>query len=173
MKVRFFERLSMFALLICMSLLCAVGARAQETGDIVGTVTDSTGAVVPNATVTLTNTATNVSQTAQSGGDGNYLFTFLQVGNYVVKVQAAGFKTATHPEFALSSGDRARADIKLEVGEQTTTVEVQATVAPALQTVSDCGSPPAKWPQPDSAGLSCAWRDCRVSGIHRAGQPAG
>jgi hypothetical protein len=136
MKVRFFERLSMFALLICMSLLCAVGARAQETGDIVGTVTDSTGAVVPNATVTLTNTATNVSQTAQSGGDGNYLFTFLQVGNYVVKVQAAGFKTATHPEFALSSGDRARADIKLEVGEQTTTVEVQATVAPALQTDS-------------------------------------
>ncbi len=65
MKLRFFERLSMFALLICMSLLCAVGARAQETGDIVGTVTDSTGAVVPNATVTLTNTGTNVSQTAQ------------------------------------------------------------------------------------------------------------
>ena len=134
MKLRFFERLSMFALLICMSLLCAVGARAQETGDIVGTVTDSTGAVVPNATVTLTNTGTNVSQTAQIGGDGNYSFTLLQVGNYTVKVSATGFKTATAPAIALSSGDRARADIKLEVGEQTTTVEVQAAVAPALQT---------------------------------------
>src|SRR5579864_2981374 len=104
MKLRFFARLSMFAVLICMSLLCAVGARAQETGDIVGTVTDSTGAVVPNATVTLTNTGTNVSQTAQSGGDGNYAFTLLQVGNYIVKVSAAGFKTATAPALALSSG---------------------------------------------------------------------
>ena len=65
MKPRFFERLGMFVALICLSLLCAVGARAQETGDIVGTVTDSTGAVVPNATVTLTNTGTNVSQTTQ------------------------------------------------------------------------------------------------------------
>ena len=92
MKLRFFERLSMFALLICMSLLCAVGARAQETGDIVGTVTDATGAVVPNATVTLTNTGTNVSQTAQTGGDGNYLFTLLQVGNYVVKVAGDGIQ---------------------------------------------------------------------------------
>ena len=134
MKPRFFERLSLFAVLVCFALLCAVGARAQETGDIVGTVTDSTGAVVPNATVTLTNTLTNVTQTAQTAGDGNYLFTLLQVGTYVVKVQASGFKTATNPPIALSSGDRARVDVKLEVGEQTTTVEVQAAVAPALQT---------------------------------------
>src|ERR1700719_2604440 len=104
MKLRFFERLSVFALLICLSLLCAVGARAQETGDIVGTVTDATGAVGPNATVTLTNTVTNVSQTAQTSGDGNYLFTLLKVGSYVVKVQATGFKTATQPAMALSSG---------------------------------------------------------------------
>jgi hypothetical protein len=136
MKPRFIERLGMFAMLVCLSLLCAVGARAQETGDIVGTVTDSTGAVVPNATVTLTNTGTNVSQTAQTAGDGNYLFTLLQVGNYVVKVQATGFKTASNAAIALSSGDRARVDVKLEIGSQTTTVEVQATVAPALQTDS-------------------------------------
>jgi hypothetical protein len=134
MKPRFFERLSLFAVLVCFALLCAVGARAQETGDIVGTVTDSTGAVVPNATVTLTNTLTNVTQTAQTAGDGNYLFTLLQVGTYLVKVSAAGFKTSTAPALPLSSGDRARVDVKLEVGEQTTTVEVQATVAPALQT---------------------------------------
>ncbi len=134
MKPRVFERLGMFVALICLSLLCAVGARAQETGDIVGTVTDSTGAVVPNATVTLTNTGTNVSQTTQSGGDGNYLFTLLQVGSYTIKVSATGFKTASNAAIALSSGDRARVDVKLEVGEQTTTVEVQATIAPALQT---------------------------------------
>jgi len=136
MNARKFTGVGVFALFLLASMLFATGLRAQETGDIVGTITDTTGAVVPNATVTLTNTGTNVSQTVQSGGDGNYLFTFLQVGSYVVKVQATGFKTATAPALSLSSGDRARADIKLEVGEQTTTVEVQAAVAPALQTDS-------------------------------------
>jgi hypothetical protein len=134
MKPRFFEQLAMFTVLICLALFCVVGARAQETGDIVGTITDSTGGVVPNATVTLTNTGTNVSQTAQTAGDGNYAFTLLQVGSYVVKVQAGGFKTSNALPIALSSGDRARVDIKLEVGEQTTTVEVRASSAPALQT---------------------------------------
>ncbi len=134
MSSRLMGWIGAFALLISFSLVCAAGAGAQETGDIVGTVTDSTGAVVPSATVTLTNTGTNVSQTAQSGGDGNYLFTLLQVGNYVVRVTAPGFKTTTHASIALSSGDRARVDVKLQVGEQTTTVEVQASVAPALQT---------------------------------------
>src|ERR1700687_4265226 len=132
MNARKFKKISAFALLLLVSLVCASGLREQETGDIVGTVTDTTGAVVPNATVTLTNTATNISQTTQSSGDGNYLFTLLQVGSYVVKVQAPGFKTATAPALALSSGDRARADIKLEGGEQTTTVEGQCTGARAL-----------------------------------------
>jgi Carboxypeptidase regulatory-like domain len=134
MNARKLKEIGAFVLLLLISLICVSGLRAQETGDIVGTVTDTTGAVIPNATVTLTNTATNISQTAQTAADGNYLFTLLQVGSYVVKVQATGFKTATAPPLALSSGDRARSDIKLEVGEQTTTVEVQAGAAPALQT---------------------------------------
>ena len=134
MKLRFFERLSMFALLICMSLLCAVGARAQETGDIVGTVTDSDG-----------------SGGAKCHGDaheyGNQRFAdradrrrrqlFVHVaagGKLHRKSSGDGIQDCDAPAMALSSGDRARADIKLEVGEQTTTVEVQATVAPALQT---------------------------------------
>src|ERR1700719_947537 len=107
MNARKFRGIGVFALFLLASLICAAGLRAQETGDIVGTITDTTGAVVPNATVTLTNTGTNVSQTVQSGGDGNYLFTLLQVGSYVVKVQATGFKTATAPALSLSSGDRA------------------------------------------------------------------
>jgi len=82
------NRLSLVAVLVSVSLLCAVDARAQDTADVVGTVTDSSGAIVPGATVTLTNAGTNVSQTAQSAGDGNYLFTLLQVGSYAIKVQA-------------------------------------------------------------------------------------
>jgi hypothetical protein len=141
MNQRYFERVSAITVLVCLSLLCAVGARAQETGDILGTVTDTSGGIVPGATVTLTNTATNISQTTQTAGDGNYAFTLLQVGSYSVKVEAKGFKTYSAPSIALSSGDRARVDAKMEVGEQSTTVEVQATTAPALQTdTSSVGS---------------------------------
>lgn len=131
-------RQSMFRMAIIMAavwfcLFCAPWTQAQETADIVGTVTDATGAVVPGAHVTLTNTGTNISQSAQTGSDGNYTFPLLQVGTYVVKVEATGFQTFVAPSIPLSAGDRVRVDAKMIVGSQTTTVEVQAA-APALQT---------------------------------------
>jgi hypothetical protein len=100
----------------------------------VGTVTDASGAIVPGATVTLTNTGTNVSQTTQTTSGGDYVFDLLQVGTYLVKVEAKGFKTFAAPNINLSSGDRARVDAKMEVGDVTQTVEVSGTAAPALQT---------------------------------------
>ena len=116
----------------------SVGAsrvRAQaNTADVVGTVTDVSGAVVPNATVTLTNTGTGIAQTLETSGSGDYDFTLVQVGAYNIKVAAKGFKTFSAPDFALSAGDRARIDAKLEIGESTQTVEVSGAVAPALQT---------------------------------------
>ena len=123
------------AVLLCALLLCVSVIRAQQnTADILGTVTDTSGAVVPGATVTLTNTGTNVTQTAQSNEAGDYTFTLVQVGNYSIKVLATGFKTYVAPSVSVSSGDRARIDAKMEVGTQTQTVEVQATSTPALQT---------------------------------------
>src|SRR5579859_2316011 len=123
------------AVLMCAVLLCVSGVRSQQnTADILGTVTDTSGAVVPGATVTLTNIGTNVSQTTQSSGTGDYTFTLVQVGNYSIKVQAAGFKTYLAPSLSVSAGDRARMDAKMEVGTQTQTVEVQASSTPALQT---------------------------------------
>src|SRR5262249_53435234 len=107
---------------------------AQETADIVGTVTDASGAVVPGATVTLTNVATSVSQTTVTAASGDYAFTLLQVGTYVVKVESKGFKTFSAPNIAMSAGDRTRVDAKRQVGDVTQTVEVSGTVAPALQT---------------------------------------
>ena len=127
--------LKILAVLMCALLLCVSGVRSQQnTADILGTVTDISGAVVPGATVTLTNTGTNVSQTTQSSGTGDYTFTLVQVGNYSIKVQAAGFKTYLAPSLSVSAGDRARMDAKMEVGTQTQTVEVQASSTPALQT---------------------------------------
>lgn len=115
--------------------LGAFRAEAQaNTADVVGTVTDVSGAVVPNATVSLTNTGTGVAQTLQTSGSGDYDFTLVQVGNYNIKVIAKGFKTFAAPDFAVSAADRARIDARLEVGESTQTVEVSGAVAPALQT---------------------------------------
>lgn len=122
------------AVLAVASLLFAARLQAQETADIVGTVTDTSGAVVPGATVTLTNVGTNISQSTQSSASGDYVFNLLQVGTYSVKVEAKGFKTFVAPSVTLAAGDRARVDSKLEVGNVTETVEVSGTVAPALQT---------------------------------------
>jgi Carboxypeptidase regulatory-like domain len=110
-----------------------VGAQVA-TADVVGTVTDSSGAVLPGATVTITNLGTGAVESTTTGGTGDYAFTVLQVGTYSVKVEAKGFKTYSAASISLSSGDRARVDAKLEVGEATQTVEVSGAVAPALQT---------------------------------------
>jgi len=101
---------------ICLLLFVKPTMAQQNTADVVGTVTDSTGAVIPNATVTITNVGTNISQTVTSAENGDYTFTLLQVGTYSLKVESNGFKTFSVPNIALSSGDRARVDAKMEVG---------------------------------------------------------
>jgi hypothetical protein len=137
MSLKTVGRVVLVAILACLSLLWANAAHAQaETGDIVGTVTDASGAVVPGASVTATNVGTGVAQSAVAAGSGDFIFNQLQVGTYTVKVEAKGFKTFSATNIALSSGDRARVDAKLEVGDVAQTVEVSGTVAPALQTDS-------------------------------------
>jgi Carboxypeptidase regulatory-like domain/TonB dependent receptor len=102
------------------------------TADILGTVTDASGAVVPNATVTLTNLGTNETRVAQTGGSGDYTFTLLPVGHYSISVKAAGFEASINKDLPVEAGDRARNDVHLVTGASTTTVEVQATT-PLLQ----------------------------------------
>jgi hypothetical protein len=77
---------------ILLILLSVPVCRAQSaTGQILGTVTDSTGAVIPNATVTITNTATNQSSTVKTSGSGSYIVSQLIPGPYKIKVEAPGF----------------------------------------------------------------------------------
>lgn len=106
--------------------------RAQlATADIVGSVTDTTGAVVPNANIVLTNVGTGDRRTAQSDGSGNYQFTLLPPGHYLLTLKMTGFKTATLT-LAIEAGDRARGDMRLETGGTAETVVVEGQT-PLLQ----------------------------------------
>jgi len=116
-------------------VLQAPMARAQGTADIVGTVADNSGSVVPMAKVTAKNLDTNLMRTQETDASGQYSFTLLPIGVYAVTIEAKGFKTFANPRVALATGDRTRVDGSLQVGDITQTVEVEAQAA-ALQTDS-------------------------------------
>lgn len=114
------------------------GMRADAqvtTGDILGTVTDSTGSAVAGAPVQIQNLGTAEVRKTQSAADGSYTFTLLQPGNYQVTVAAQGFKSYSNPSLVLAAGDRLRVDAALQIGSNTETVEVTAA-PPALETDS-------------------------------------
>jgi len=125
-----------FAFSVCLIALCffAVerGSAQLNTADILGTITDAAAAVIPGAKVTVQNLATNDTKTATSNATGDFIFNLMQPGQYTVTVEATSFRKAT-VSLAVSAGDRARANVQLQVGEVTQTVEVQAQ-SPALQT---------------------------------------
>ncbi|MEQ1883739.1 MAG: TonB-dependent receptor [Bryobacteraceae bacterium] len=123
-----------FVLACCVLLACST-LLGQGTADIVGTVTDNSGAVVANAKVTVKNTGTSLTRTQQTDTSGAYSFPLLPVGDYSVTVEIQGFKTFTNPKLTIATGDRARVDAQMQVGELTQTVEV-AESGVAVQTDS-------------------------------------
>src|ERR1700728_3984125 len=124
-------RPSVFSMAIL--LLFTSAALAQlTTADILGTVTDQTGASVPNASVTLTNLGTNDQRTVQSNGSGDYSFTLLPVGHYSISVKAGGFQASVTKDLSVEAGERARNDVHLALGSESTIVEVSAST-PLLQ----------------------------------------
>jgi len=120
-------------LLACMAQL-ASPLRAQISyGSIIGTVTDASGASVPEAVVTLTKTGTAERRTAVSNADGNYEFVNLLPGRYRVEVEKAGFKHLTRDDIPVEVQATVRVDASMQVGEVGQTVEVTGQ-APLLQT---------------------------------------
>ena len=112
-------------LLLAVSLVTtAVGQKI--TGDISGDVTDSSGAVVPNVTVTAVNTGTGQSRTATTTATGSYRIPELSIGSYKITVTAQGFKTSVQNAEVVAGGV-IHADFKLPVGERTETVEVEGS----------------------------------------------
>ncbi|HYP54164.1 MAG TPA: TonB-dependent receptor, partial [Pyrinomonadaceae bacterium] len=112
-------------------------ASAQTVvGRISGTVTDATGAVVPGATVTVTNVATNLVRTAAADEDGFYTVTNLPVGTYVVAAESQGFKRAEQRGVALTADARLTVDMSLEPGQVTETVQVSTALGETVNTTS-------------------------------------
>ena len=115
-------------------ILTSVQLHAQaDTGSIQGTIKDQTGAVIPNAKVTLTNEGTNLAVTMDSRGDGTYVFTPVKIGVYSVSAEASGFAKDVQPHINLELQQQLVIDLTLKPGAVTQTIEVTGA-APVLQT---------------------------------------
>jgi hypothetical protein len=115
-------------IIICGGLWTTPQAKAQTLASIDGTVTDSSGAVVANAKVSVTNDNTNVTKTATTSAAGTYTVTDLIAGTYTVKVEIAGFQASLHKGVTVEVGRAATVDAILTAGETTQTVEVHEDV---------------------------------------------
>ena len=111
----------------------SLGAQTASTGAIKGTVTDPSGAVVPNVKVTATDNGTGVTRTVTTENDGTYILTLLALGNYKLRFEVAGFKPEEVPSVVVNVTETAIFSPVLEVGVQSQEVTVQAE-AEALQT---------------------------------------
>jgi hypothetical protein len=120
---------------LCFLFVFSGIAYAQyDNGSCVGTIHDASGAAIPAAAVTATNTATGISVKTTSNGSGDYEFPSLRVGTYNISATAQGFAVAEAQNIAITVGGRQRIDLSLNPGEAQTTVEVSDV---ALQIETD------------------------------------
>lgn len=105
------------------------------TATFSGTVTDPTGAAVPDATVTLTQDETGTVTTKMTGRDGDFQFDFLRVGTYTINIESKGFKRYAAKGIELTAGQSVRQTYPLQIGDVSESVVVEAS-APLVNTVS-------------------------------------
>jgi hypothetical protein len=113
----------LFAVSLLTVSSAVAGGQTNISGDVSGTVTDRTGAAIPNATITITSSDTGDVKTATSNGSGNFHVPFLKPGKYKITGTSAGF-TTTSSQVDVTAGTTASIDMKLTVGAGSTTVEV-------------------------------------------------
>ena len=123
-------------LLAAMISLVGVSAHAQFRASIQGTVTDPTGALIPNAQVTLTDNATNATQTVASNSDGVYNFAQLAPDHFTITATAAGFTKKVLQNVTIIPEQANSINIQLALGESSTTVNVSADTISALDTAT-------------------------------------
>ena len=122
---------TIFAMLLAAGLLHA----QFEAAEVLGTVTDKTGAVVASASITLASKATGIQAKTSTDGNGNYTFSNVKIGAYTVTAEAPGFSKALASDVTVNVGARQRVDLSLQVGAVAETVEVTGAAA-ILQTDS-------------------------------------
>src|ERR1035438_480270 len=121
------------ALCALLLLTAGLGYSQAVNATLLGTVTDSSGAIVPNAKVTLTEVNTGTNRTCQTNESGNYTFPDMAPGQYAVTVEVSGFKKETRKDIALVVNSSTRIDVQLTPGNISETVEVTGA-PPVLQT---------------------------------------
>ena len=125
---------AMFAFVASLLILSGIVHAQAVKGSLVGTITDSTGAVASGATITITEVRTNISSTTTTNQDGNYVFANIKEGLYRVEASLKGFKKVVREDVIVDVNSTVRTDLVLPLGEVSETVTVEATVAPLLQT---------------------------------------
>ena len=124
----------MISLTILLVAFAAPSSAQRITASLRGTVTDSTGAVVPGATVTVKNENSGFSRTTITNGSGSYSFGELPTGPYTVEVSLTGFKSVMRTGIILDVADVRGEDVRLEAGALSETVTVESP-ALAIQTI--------------------------------------
>jgi hypothetical protein len=122
--MRSFPRLVVAALVACAFPVLSIAQNTQSS--ILGTVTDASGTVVPDATVTIRNEGTNFERAIKAGGSGDYRVSGLEAGFYSVSVAVPGFRTFEQTHIDLASAQIKRIDVRLEVGEVSNTITVDS-----------------------------------------------
>jgi hypothetical protein len=128
-------RLSAF-ILVAVCFIATASLYGQNRASITGTVRDSTGAVLPNAEVTVTDVATGVTLRATTNAGGDYLVAALPASTYNLKITATGFKAYEAAGVVLLVGQKARVDATLEVGQITSEISVQGSGVAQVETQS-------------------------------------
>lgn len=128
-------RAAIAASVVFFFLIAPAAAQIATTGQIEGTVQDTSGAKVPGAVVKLENEATKVSQTVVASGDGGFVFPSVPAGRYSLSVTMAGFQTAVYNGLVVDAARTTNQPVTLKVGAVSETIEVSAA-APVLQTTN-------------------------------------
>ena len=125
------ERKTWLGFLLAMAMVFSAGLSwaQQPTGSIAGTLTDPSGAVVPDKEISLKEAATGLARTTSSSAEGTYEFLRLRPSTYEITVQVPGFRVMVLRNIVVNVGLVVRADIKLEVGASSQTVEVRSATA--------------------------------------------
>jgi len=125
-----------FLFVLLVALIGFSASTLAQQSAIVGTVTDPSGASIPNVNVTLTNVDTGKSVVIPTNDAGQFVAVDLQIGHYTVKAEAKGFKAAEQKNIVLTIGDRIRVDFQMQMGAAQETVTVEAN---AVQVQTDSG----------------------------------
>jgi hypothetical protein len=120
---------------VCLLIAFSAPSAGQSitSGDVTGIVTDPSSATIPNASVTLTNAGTNISQRTTTSTNGNYRFAFVAPGTYRIDVTAAGFQTSERKGVAVTGGQPTAVNLQLQLEQATQTIEV-SSASSVLQT---------------------------------------